>query len=431
MARPDNASVFQVSQIGVETTPGTAVPALKRLHGLSFEIAPEGDIKMFAPQGYKFNTLAIPGKEWAGAKLSVASDYQSLAYVLDGVLMKTTPTGAGGAKTRAYTVKTNQADTIQTYTLEHGSSLRGKRTAYNLITDFGLSASRDEVKLDGSALSRIITDPAYMSTCDVQSLAITGSPTGGNFTLTYATVTSGPITYNATASNVQTALEATSSIGSGNVVCTGGPLPANPVVITFVGALAQQTITVLTATSTLTGGTSPSTTVTSVTVGVTPTDVPAIPITPNGLDLYIDPTAAALGTTKILRGFNLDWKIGSRFAPIWCMNSTNTSWVSHVESMPKSEFSITLECDDEGMSYVTNQRAGTTLFIRLVSTGPAISGGGNYGFTLDFACKISKPYQYTDASGAVYAVQYGGELVHDSTWGKALSLTLVNTLATL
>ncbi len=90
-----------------------------------------------------------------------------------------------------------------------------------------------------------------------QTLSITGTPTGGTFTLTYKGQTTAGIAYNAVASAVQSALAALSTIGTGNVTCAGGPLPASPVTITFTGVLANDTA-LLTHADSFTGGTSPA-----------------------------------------------------------------------------------------------------------------------------------------------------------------------------
>ena len=94
---------------------------------------------------------------------------------------------------------------------------------------------------------------------DVQTLTVTGSPTGGNFTLSFGGQTTGTIAFNAAAADVQNALSALATIGAGNVACSGGPLPANPVTITFTGTLAfktQQAIAL--GANNLTGGTTPA-----------------------------------------------------------------------------------------------------------------------------------------------------------------------------
>jgi hypothetical protein len=77
---------------------------------------------------------------------------------------------------------------------------------------------------------------------DVQTLT-QASATGGAFTITFGfgtVYTTAPIPYNATAAQVQAALQGLTNIGAGNVSCTGGALGSSGVVCTFGGALANQ-----------------------------------------------------------------------------------------------------------------------------------------------------------------------------------------------
>lgn len=91
-----------------------------------------------------------------------------------------------------------------------------------------------------------------------QTITITGTPTGGTFTLTYSGQTTSAIAYNASASTVQSALEALSNIAVGDVTCTGGAFPGTAVVVEFKGALANTDVSMMTSTSSLTGGTAPA-----------------------------------------------------------------------------------------------------------------------------------------------------------------------------
>lgn len=94
---------------------------------------------------------------------------------------------------------------------------------------------------------------------ETQTLTITGTPTGGTFTITYSGQTTAAIAYNAAAADVQAALEALSNIGTGNVACTGGDLPGTAVVIDFSGGdLAGTAPALATTTDSLTGGTTPA-----------------------------------------------------------------------------------------------------------------------------------------------------------------------------
>lgn len=119
-------------------------------------------------------------------------------------------------------------------------------------------------------------------TADVQTVSITGTPTGGTFPLVFGGEVAAGIPYDATASQVQTALQALGSIGAGGVACAGGPLPGTAVTCTFAGTLAigQQSV-MLTGSGALTGGTSPAVAVAHTTPGK-PSDTvtlePGIPL---------------------------------------------------------------------------------------------------------------------------------------------------------
>lgn len=103
-------------------------------------------------------------------------------------------------------------------------------------------------------------------TDEVQTVTVTGVPTGGTFTLTYSGQTTGAIAYNATATAVQTALTALSNVGAGNVEVTGSA--GGPYTVTFQGTLADENVAQMTATASLTGGTTPGVTVATGTGGV-------------------------------------------------------------------------------------------------------------------------------------------------------------------
>lgn len=98
-------------------------------------------------------------------------------------------------------------------------------------------------------------------TNEISKLTITGGPTGGTFTMSYAAQTTAAIPYNASPAEVQSALEALSTIGAGNVRCYGGDLPGGSIYIEWVGDLGATNITPPTTTDSLTGGSSPATVV--------------------------------------------------------------------------------------------------------------------------------------------------------------------------
>jgi hypothetical protein len=104
---------------------------------------------------------------------------------------------------------------------------------------------------------------------EAQTVTITGTPTGGTFTLTFDGETTAAIAYNAAASAVQTALEGLSNVTAGDVAVTGGPGPGTPYVVTFSGGdEAGTNVPQMTASgASLTGGSSPAVAVTTTTAG--------------------------------------------------------------------------------------------------------------------------------------------------------------------
>lgn len=112
---------------------------------------------------------------------------------------------------------------------------------------------------------------------EVQTISVTGSPTGGGINLSFEGETTpgqqGPkgttpaIALGATAATIDTALEALPSIGSGGVSVSGGPLGTSNVTVTFTGSLATKDVATLSVSNNFTGGTNPTVEVTETTKG--------------------------------------------------------------------------------------------------------------------------------------------------------------------
>lgn len=110
-----------------------------------------------------------------------------------------------------------------------------------------------------------VPTPTGAGVSEVQTVTITGAPTGGDFVLDFNGKATTDIAFNATAAAVQSALQALSTVGAGNATVTGSA--GGPYTVTFAGALANQNVTVLTATGNFTGGTTPAVAVATTTPG--------------------------------------------------------------------------------------------------------------------------------------------------------------------
>jgi hypothetical protein len=97
---------------------------------------------------------------------------------------------------------------------------------------------------------------------DVQTLTVTGTPTGGTITVSFTDPITGAATtfslaFNSSTASSQTAIRA--AIGNSDVAVTGGTLPGSTNIFTFSGRYAGLPVPPMTvATNALTGGTSPA-----------------------------------------------------------------------------------------------------------------------------------------------------------------------------
>jgi hypothetical protein len=132
-----------------------------------------------------------------------------------------------------------------------------------------------QLRGDGTFTFPSVPYGSFPSSLEVQTLTISGAPTGGTFDLGY--VSPGPngglsstltgIAYNVLAATLQTNLNGIKSItDSGGVTCSGGPLNTTPIVVTFVKGGARPLLTL--ANNALTGGTAPTVTIARSTAGL-------------------------------------------------------------------------------------------------------------------------------------------------------------------
>lgn len=125
------------------------------------------------------------------------------------------------------------------------------------------TGTTQKVMQPGTALAKIITGTEAgkvgpfqaASTKEVQTATASGTVSGGTYTLTFNGQTTTALAYNASAATVQAALEALSTVGTGNVAVTGGPFPGSPLTITFQGTLSGNQAQVTANTGSLTGST--------------------------------------------------------------------------------------------------------------------------------------------------------------------------------
>lgn len=172
-------------------------------------------------------------------------------------------------------------------------------------------------------------------TSEVQTVTVTGTPTGGTFKLSYRGRTTTPIAYGANSATVQAALEALSTIGSGNVAASGSL--SSGMTITFQGDLEKFAASSISlADNSLTGGTSPSVTIQETAPGISATGRGRVAGT-----LLIDTTNGLAYVQK-----------GTLTAPIW------TKLVARSVEVASADGAITIpDADEEKIVLITKGSA--------------------------------------------------------------------------
>lgn len=178
-------------------------------------------ISLYRPDGGgipQTTVYASSGKTEA----QVASEIMSWLVVASGNL--------GYYSTFTVTFQRGASDCTLTVSPDPAGAYAGNLTGINWLT-----------------ITNAIRDDIY-GTNELQTVTLTGYTTG-TFTLTFDGQTTASIAATAAAATVQAALEALSSIGSGNVTVTGA---AGAWVVEFVGMLAKTNVSEMTAASSLT-----------------------------------------------------------------------------------------------------------------------------------------------------------------------------------
>jgi hypothetical protein len=165
-----------------------------------------------------------------------------------------------------------------------------------------------------------------------------------------------------------------------------------------------------------------------ITMTGSPTAVAQIPILPKHVDVYIDSTSGALGTTKQTRP--LSWELSvKRFAPLWVVDSANTSFAARIETEIELGLKLKMQADAQGMALLANFRSGALAYVRVVATSDAVAGTAYpYKLQWDGAFAVDgAPGEIADSDG-VFALDWSLMGMSDSGWssGRMLSVALTN-----
>jgi hypothetical protein len=418
-----HSSLLQLVQIEPEVTPGTALPATKRLPSLNIAVNPDGKFNRYRPRGYKVATIVVPGTEMASLKIDGPGSYGELVYPFASLCGKVTPSSVG-TSARQWTFLPNYAgaDDTQTFSVEQGDNFSAIKAAYAIVNEMGMEFTRDQVTVSGAGFANSLGVTGALGKNTRYQVVVANTSGTTTFTLTFqsqttvATLTLGT----ATAATVQTALELLSTIGAGNVLVTrtASSSTSQTFLVEMVGTLGQTSFPLSDLTGAVSGGTGGSITITRPQTGAAATTIENIPILPTQWYISMADTLAGHDSTTVLAQVTkASWKIGNKYGQFWSANSDTTlgetGYNGFVEVEPSTEFMMTIGWGTaQAKALYTTVRAGDTKMIRIVARGALIETGYYYLFQADLAVKINKVADHSDDNG-LYAVSWTAEMVPD------------------
>lgn len=153
----------------MESTPGTNVPANKRLMNMGLATTPNLEFNGFRPHGGKFKSSLVPGKDYTSASYDGILTYSEIVYILSSLMSYAAPVQQGATTAYLWTHSPNtySEDVVKTYSIEQGSAARAHEFSYGVFQGMNLEITRDGCPISGSIFGRDLQD----------GITLTGSPT--------------------------------------------------------------------------------------------------------------------------------------------------------------------------------------------------------------------------------------------------------------
>lgn len=441
MTRPGRPDVDIVSQLGVESVHGTAVPASRFLPTISLMPKLKRETKQFRAQGRKYTTSSVRHKQHAEGTYDGVLDYNSILYVLSGLTVPASPAAVAGstsARLWSYRPLTRHQDDPLTYTIEVGDETAVDRFDYCQFSSMNVALGQDDAKISGNLIARTMTPNLTQTDLlnEIQTLHITA--TGGTFTITNFGGPSPAIPFDVTLDDFRGYLLALSGFNLGDFNLSGGPGGTNDFVIEFIGQYAGvNAATITLGVGSLTGGTaSITTTVAGGGTGVT--EIAERPVERGQIDVFLDSTYGGIGGTQITDPFEESIQLGEKFKPKFIHNTTYQSFKDAIEVAPSFVFSFTQEHNSQSRTHLAAAIASDTIwYLRIRAQGLDLSTAQDDSVLeqvqFDCAGKFTEPEEIRDASGSgVYAYRYNFVGLGDSSgMGRPWQADIVNTITAL
>lgn len=405
------ATQYQGIQIGIESTPGTAVPTTRRLINMELIQTPQIPVKTVRYQGFRGAGGTQKGQRHTEAKFTGALDYSLLPYIVSLGFGSGNPTTANGGTTWQWNPNAIDPITPLAATIEQGSSAGAEKFSYATLMDLAIKWSKEDASIEGSIFGQNQIRSASMSTnlkMRVSANASSGA-TSVSVTVTKADGTAATGTIPAGTYILDSPF--VNPLGTGAYVSFTVTTPA-----TITAGAATLTVSAL------------ATAINQGAIAFSIREVISTPIDPEEFAVFIstDGSTYTLLTDVIDGTLNL----GDLFKPSFHVNDANSSFDDIVEGPFTATASITFEEGTEAntiMSYLDN---GQKVWLGLRALGSIINASPlvRHEFRLNIPMFVTKPDP--GDKNDVYGNTFTFEHAHDQAFGL-FDLRLVNRVPNL
>jgi hypothetical protein len=391
------AELNQTTQIGVEVTRGTIVPANIRFDSLGIELNPGRNVQRFRPRGSKFESGGAETRRWGEGSIAdgSAAAYNELPYILSSILSKATPVSVD-TPTRQATTAYALGDVVVP------SAPNGHVYEATVAGTTGAGAvtwptTEGATVVDGTVTwteAGVDTGNAYLWTFDIATYARDDFQT---YTIETGDANSGrvfqaPYSYFV---GCELSSERMGEMGlSGDVLGNARRIKGD-----------------------------------GFTAG--PTQRAARYLTPAHLNIYMDDDSADLGETLLDGNFNFTWALTDRRSQIFFHRRDRIGPSGDVETVPSASMELVQADGEEVDEMILGLEESQRKFFRAEFVGGEIGETGLRDMVqIDMAGNIGDAESYGGENDAWAAtIPYNTE--HDGTWGRALRVRVRNDVSAL
>ena len=172
---------------------------------------------------------------------------------------------------------------------------------------------------------------------------------------------------------------------------------------------------------------------TGVTIAASPTLIENVPLIGNTVDVGLDPTFGAIGSTQIKSPFELEINLPNKFQAVFPLNTAAPGHAGTVEIATEPTIKLKIAADAASDALITNLRGASVLFLQVdvVSAVVAdVTAPTFYSFQFQAPLQVGDGGAFSEDNG-VYVAEWTTNIVVDTADGFVWKCNLVSKTAAL